>query len=168
MEPAGIIAALALIIFCAAGLVLIPLGMPGTFVILAGACVYNLIHWSMEISLPVLAGLFALAIFGEVVEFVLGVKLARRRGTSRSAVIGAIVGGIAGTFAGIPVPVLGPVIGLFAGVFLGALLVELALRKDPAAAFSSAAGAFYGRLGAVFAKTLTGAAMIVVLFMGVF
>lgn len=168
MEPVGIIAVLTLIIFCAAGLLLIPLGLPGTFVILAGACVYNLIHWSMEASFPVLAALLALAVFGEAAEFILGVRLARSRGTSGPAVIGAIVGGIAGTFAGIPVPVIGPVIGLFAGVFLGALLVELVLRKKPAAAFSSAAGAFYGRLGAVFAKTVTGAAMVVVIFMAVF
>lgn len=168
MELTGIIAIAVLIVFCLAGLILIPLGMPGTFVIIAGAGLYNLIRWSMAISAYLLAILLALALLGEVLEYILGMKLAQRRGTSRPAVIGAIAGGIAGTFAGVPLPVLGPVIGLFAGVFLGAFLVELASKKDMSTAFHSAMSAFYGRLGAVFAKTLIGAAMILILFMGVF
>ncbi|MCF8110331.1 MAG: DUF456 domain-containing protein [Desulfobacteraceae bacterium] len=164
MEITGIIATAVLIIFCLAGFILIPLGMPGTFVIIAGAVLYNLITWSMAISAATLAALLALALVGEILEYILGMKLAQRRGTSRPAVIGAIVGGIVGTFAGIPVPVLGPLIGLFAGVFIGAFLVELVSGKNFSEAFHSAIAAFYGRLGAVFAKTLVGAAMILLLF----
>lgn len=164
MELTGIIATVVLVLFCLAGIVLVPLGMPGTFVILAGAVIYNLIKWSMAVSVAVLAGLLVLALAGEVLEYILGIKLAEKRGTSRPAVIGAIIGGIVGTFAGVPVPVLGSLIGLFAGVFLGAFLVEFIRKNDPAAAFNSATGAFYGRLGAVFAKTLIGVAMIIILF----
>lgn len=168
MELTGIIAIVVLILFCLAGLVLIPLGMPGTFVILAGAGIYNLLRWSMVVSLPILALLLALAVAGEILEYILGIKLSQKRGTSGPAVIGAIVGGIAGTFAGVPVPVIGPVIGLFAGVFLGAFLIEFLLKKELSLAFRSAIGAFYGRLGAVFAKTVAGAAMIVILFLSIF
>ncbi|MFP4193342.1 MAG: DUF456 domain-containing protein [Desulfobacterales bacterium] len=164
MELTGIIALVVLAIFCLAGLVLIPLGMPGTFVILAGAALYNLITWSMSISAAVLAVLLVLALVGEILEYILGVKFAQRRGVSRPAVIGAIAGGIVGTFAGIPVPVAGPLLGLFAGVFIGAFLVELVSEKKISDAFRSAMAAFYGRLGAVFAKTLVGAAMILFLF----
>ncbi|MFW6011261.1 MAG: DUF456 domain-containing protein [Desulfosalsimonas sp.] len=164
MEFTVIIAISVLIIFCLAGLILIPLGMPGTFVILAGAGLYNLITWSMSISAVKLSVLLALALVGEILEYILGMKLAQRRGTSRPAVIGAIAGGIVGTFAGVPVPVLGPVIGLFAGVFIGAFLVELVSEKNFSEAFHSAIAAFYGRIGAVFAKTLVGAAMILLLF----
>lgn len=43
-----------LALFCLCGLALIPLGLPGTFVILAGAALYNLILWSMAVSWAVL------------------------------------------------------------------------------------------------------------------
>ncbi len=168
MGLTAIVALLLLVLFCIAGLVLIPLGMPGTFVIIIGAVVYNLVHWSMAVSLPILVVLLVLALAGELLEYILGMKLAEKRGTSRPAVYGAIIGGIVGTFAGVPVPVLGSVIGLFAGVFAGAFLFELALKKDLSVAFYSAAGAFYGRLGAIFVKLLIGALMIGILFAGIF
>ena len=168
MEFTGIIAVLLLVLFCVAGLVLIPLGMPGTFLIIIGAAVYNLIHWSMAVSLPILGVLLMLAVLAEVLEYILGMKLAEKRGTSRPAVYGAIIGGIVGTFAGVPVPVIGSVIGLFVGVFAGAFVFELVLKKELPAAFYSAMGAFYGRLGAIFVKLLIGALMIGILFAGIF
>lgn len=168
MTVTGVIALVVLILFCVAGLLLIPLGMPGNFVILAGALVYNLLEWSMAVGLVVLGVLLGLAVLGEVLEYVLGMKLAENRGTSRPAVWGAVAGGIVGALVGVPVPVIGSVIGLFVGVCAGALLVELVRGKDLAAAFSSALGAFYGRLGAIFAKMLLGALMIGILFAAVF
>lgn len=157
-----------LILCCFAGIVLVPLGMPGTFVILTGAVFYNLIHGAMMLSATVLVVLLALAVAGEILEYILGVSMATKRGASRRAAFGGIVGGIIGAFAGVPVFLLGPVIGLFAGVFLGAFVVELAVKKDVAASFRSATGAFYGRVGATLVKTLIGITMVVVLCMQVF
>ncbi|MBA2882616.1 hypothetical protein HNR65_002970 [Desulfosalsimonas propionicica] len=168
MEIAGMMALFVLILCCIAGIVLVPLGMPGTFVILAGAVFYNLIQGAMVFSLLVLALLLGLAIVGEVLEYILGVSMATKRGASRRAAFGGIVGGIVGAFAGVPVFLIGPVIGLFAGVFIGAFVVELAVKKDAAASFRSATGAFYGRVGATLVKTLIGITMVVVLCMQVF
>lgn len=168
MELTGIAAAAVLILCSIAGIVLVPLGLPGTFVILAGAVFYNLIHGSMALSINVLAVLLGLAIIGEILEYILGVSMAIKRGASRRAAFGGIIGGIAGAFAGIPVFMIGPVIGLFIGVFAGAFLVELAVKKNAAASFRSAMGAFYGRLGAVLVKTLIGITMVIILWMQAF
>lgn len=168
MEIAGMMALFVLILCCFAGIVLVPLGMPGTFVILAGAVFYNLIHGAMVLSVTVLVMLLALAVVAEILEYILGVSMATKRGASRRAAFGGIVGGIIGAFAGVPVFLLGPVIGLFAGVFIGAFLVELAVKKDAAASFRSATGAFYGRVGATLVKTLIGITMVLVLCMQVF
>lgn len=168
MDPLGIIALVVLALFCLIGLVLTPLGLPGTFVILAGALLYNLIQWSMAISPAMLGILMGIAVIGEVLEYVLSVKLASRRGSSSSAIWGAVIGGIIGAVIGTPVPVIGSLIGLFIGVFLGAFLVELASRKDFAAALNSAIGAFYGRVGAILVKSLLGVVMIITVFVSVF
>lgn len=168
MEPMGILALLVLIAFCLAGLVLTPIGLPGTFVILAGAIVYNLIQWAMALSLLVLGVLLGIALVGEVLEYVLSVKLASRRGASNPAIWGAVIGGIIGAVVGTPLPVVGSVVGLFVGVFLGAFLVELVLQKDAARAMTSATGAFYGRVGAILTKSLLGVVMIILIFAAVF
>ena len=157
----------AAVLFCIIGLMLIPLGLPGTFVIFAGALIYNLIRWSMAISLLQLSLILGLALLGELLEFLLSMKMARDRGASNPAIIGSIVGGIIGAVIGVPVPVVGSLVGLFLGVFLGALGAEFLIRRDFRIALNSAAGAFYGRVGATVAKVIVGMAMIVLIFIGI-
>ncbi|MGM0453256.1 MAG: DUF456 family protein [Thermodesulfobacteriota bacterium] len=166
MDIVTIIAIAVLILFCLAGLVLTPLGMPGNFVILAGALVYDLIVWDMAIGVWRLVVLLGLAVVGEVLEYILSMAAARKRGASNKALFGAIVGGIVGAVIGTPVPVVGSIIGLFLGVFLGAFLLELVARGDAGQAYHAAVGAFYGRVGAIVAKTMVGVAIIGVIFMG--
>jgi len=168
MEAVGIIALIVLALFSMTGLILTPLGMPGNFIIIGGALFHNLILWSMGISGMRLGVALALAVVGEILEFILGVRMARRRGASNRAVIGAIVGGILGAIVGTPVPIIGTIIGLFIGVFLGAFVVEFAAKKDIQMAYSAAMGAFYGRVGAIMVKTLIGVVIVVILFMGAF
>ncbi len=164
MDPLLITAFVLLSVLCLIGLIATPLGLPGTFVILAGAVLFNLVQWKMAISLWVLVLLLALAVSGEILEYWLGVRLAARRGASGAAIAGAIVGGLIGAFAGVPVPVIGSVIGLFLGVFLGALLVELVLQKSLPRAWNAAIGAFYGRAGAILVKSMVGVAMAAAVF----
>ena len=168
MEPMGIIALVVLIAFCLVGLVLTPLGLPGTFIILAGAVAYNLIQWAMALSLSALGVLLGIALIGEVLEYVLSVKLASQRGASNPAIWGAVIGGILGAIVGTPMPIVGSVVGLFIGVFLGAFLVELVVQKDGARALKSAIGAFYGRVGAILTKSLLGVVMIIIIFAAIF
>src|SRR5687768_15502665 len=106
---------LAIVLFAA--LLLIPLGLPGTWVMIAAAMGYGYLAGA-GIGFPTLLLAFALAVVGEVVEFTLAARYTRKYGGSRRAGWGAIVGGIIGAIVGVPVPIIGSVIGAFAGAFL--------------------------------------------------
>ena len=164
----GIIAIAVLILICIIGLLVIPIGMPGTFVIFAGAVIYNLINWSMELSFTILGVLLGAAILGEILEYSVGIRAAKKHGASKPAIIGAVVGGIIGAIIGAPVPIIGSLIGLFIGVFAGAFLLELLTKGSPSKAMNSAIGAFKGRIGAILAKFAIGIGMVVIILMAVF
>lgn len=168
MEAMGLIAAVVLGLFCLAGLILTPLGLPGNFIMIGGALVHNLIVWSMEISWLRLAVALGLAVVGEILEWILSVQVTRKRGASGKAVVGAVIGGIIGAIVGTPVPIIGTVIGLFLGVFLGAFIMEYVEKQDFIRAYHSAVGAFYGRVGAILVKTMIGVVIVIIIFLGVF
>lgn len=146
------------------GLVLIPFGLPGTWVQVAGAGLYGYLTGFETVGWPTILVLLALAVVGEVVEFVLGGKYARKYGGSRRAAWGAILGGFVGALLGTPVPIVGNVIGAFVGAFAGAAILELTTGKDwrnPEwrAAMRVGWGAFVGRLVATAAKSAVGVAI---------
>jgi len=157
---------LGFVLFCC--ILLIPLGLPGTWVMLGAAVAYAaMTHESIGWVSIVIVGV--LAIIGEILEFMLAGRYARRYGGSKRAGWGAMVGGVVGAFAGIPLPIIGSMIGSFLGAFAGALLFEIAggVRAGPAA--KVATGALLGRvtaaalkvgIGFVMAVWILGAAMI--------
>lgn len=141
-------------------LIIIPLGLPGTWVMLGVAVAYTAmthesIHW---VNIAILG---ALAFVAEVLEFMLAGRYARKYGGSRRAGWGAIIGGLVGAFAGIPVPIVGPMIGAFLGAFAGALLFELAGGGRAGAATRVAWGALVGRVVAAALKVGIGVVMAV-------
>ena len=140
----------------AAGLLLIPFGLPGTWVQVLGLAAFA---WATDFrivgAVPIVVVLL-LAVVGEVIEFVLGGRYARRYGGSRRAAWGAIVGGVVGAFVGVPVFLIGSVIGAFVGAFAGAALLELTRSPDARAAMRVGWGAFVGRLVATAAKSALG------------
>lgn len=144
---------LGVVLFCA--LLLVPLGLPGTWVMIAAALGYGYLT-GIEIGLVTLIGVFALAVVGEIIEFTLAARYTRKYGGSRRAGWGAIVGGIIGAIVGVPVPIIGSVIGAFAGAFLGALVAERTRGADTGAATRVATGALLGRAAAVAAKSAIG------------
>ena len=149
---------LAFVLFCC--ILLIPLGLPGTWVMLGVAVAYGaMTHESIGWVTLLVVGV--LAIIGEVLEFMLAGRYARKYGGSRRAGWGAMVGGVVGAFAGIPVPVVGSMIGSFLGAFGGALLFEIAggVRAGPAA--KVATGALLGRVTAAALKVGIGFMMAV-------
>ena len=93
------------------GLILIPFGLPGTWIIAAAALGYSLL-------VPGSVGMFTvicvtvLAVIGEALEWVLTAKYARKYGGSKRASWGAVIGGMIGAFIGIPVPIVGPVLSI--------------------------------------------------------
>ena len=142
-----------------AGLVLIPLGLPGLWVIAGAALVFNPLAGSDRVSTGTVIGVFLLAVAAEVVEFMLAGRFARRYGGSRRAGWGAILGGIVGAIVGVPVPIVGPMLGAFAGSFAGALVAEYTRGTGGGAATRVATGALLGRVAAVAVKSAVGCVM---------
>src|SRR2546426_1021829 len=118
------LATLLLALCCLAGLVLVPLGLPGLWVMVAGVVGYGWLTDFRSVGVTTIALVLGLALVGEIVETWLGFRLARRYGGSSRAGWGALVGGIVGAVVGVPVPIIGSVIAGFIGAFAGAGLFE--------------------------------------------
>jgi len=136
-------------------LFMIPLGLPGTWVMLAAGVGYSLLVPN-SIGMIALIGTTALAVVAEVFEFTLAGKYARKYGGSRRASWGAIIGGTIGAIVGFPVPIIGPIIGAFAGAFLGALVFEYSRGSGAQTATKVATGALIGRVVASALKVAIG------------
>ena len=141
------------------GLVLIPLGLPGTWVIVAAGAAYNYLTGTEAIGTATIVVMLVLAIVAEVIEFGLAARYTKQYGGSRRAGWGAILGGIVGAIVGVPVPVIGSVIGAFVGSFVGALVAEWSRGTATRTATRVATGAFLGRVFATAAKSGIGLAM---------
>lgn len=110
---------------------LIPLGLPGLWVLaaLVGAGV-----WAGEVSIWVLVAAVVLAALTEAAEWFIVHGVNIRYGGSPRAFWGAIIGGFVGVLVGFPVPVVGSIVAGFLGSFLGAALVTYRELEDVAAA----------------------------------
>jgi uncharacterized protein len=127
-------------------LILIVLGLPGLWIMVATAVTYNLVVPGEPIGWVSLVAVGVLALVAELLEFSLAGTYARKYGGSRRAGWGAIIGGIVGAMVGVPVPIVGPVIGAFIGTFVGAAIAELSGGSSAGAATRVAKGAFIGRV----------------------
>jgi uncharacterized protein YqgC (DUF456 family) len=127
-------------------LILIVLGMPGLWIMVASAVTYNLVVPGDPIGWFTLVAVAVLALVAELLEFTMTGRYARKYGGSRRAGWGAIIGSIVGAMVGFPVPIVGPIIGAFVGSFLGALVAELTGGSSPGASTRVATGALIGRV----------------------
>jgi uncharacterized protein len=127
-------------------LILIVLGLPGLWIMVATAVVYDLIVPNDPIGWFTLIAVGVLALAAELLEFSLTGRYARKYGGSRRAGWGAIIGGIVGAIVGVPIPIIGSVIGAFVGSFCGALVAELTQGTAPGDATRVAKGALIGRV----------------------
>jgi hypothetical protein len=130
------------------GIVVIPLGLPGTFVIFADALIYGLITgFRGPMTWPILLILLGLAAISELAEFLLGTFTTVKFGASRWGVLGTLIGGILGAASGSALfPVVGTVLGVLVGAFVGAFILEMIHRSDQSLAARAGTGAFVGRL----------------------
>jgi uncharacterized protein len=138
------------------GLVMIPLGLPGIWLILLAGVAHRLLVSPPTIGWLTLGLLALIAVVAEWLEFSVSGRYTKKYGGSRRAAWSAIAGGLIGAFVGIPVPVIGSVIGAFAGAFLGALLGEYSVEKDHSRATRAATGALIGRAVATALKSVAG------------
>jgi uncharacterized protein YqgC (DUF456 family) len=146
-----------------AGLALVPLGLPGLWIMLGATLVYWMAVPTGDVGLVTLLVASALVIAAEVLEFTVSGRYARKYGGSRRAAWGAVVGGLVGAIVGVPVPVLGSLVGAFAGAFGGALLAELTVaRERRGEPIQVAKGALIGRVVAAALKVGFGLAVVVV------
>jgi uncharacterized protein len=150
-----------LVVASVTGLVLIPLGLPGLWVILLGIVGYGWLTDFQTMGPTFLIVIIALAILGEVFEAWIGFRYAQKYGGSKRAGWGALIGGIIGAIIGVPVPIIGSVIGGFAGAFAGAALFEYTAAKRTAGAVRAGWGAVLGRAAAAALKTAIGLVMVV-------
>ncbi len=154
---AAILLAIALLF----GLLLIPFGLPGTWVMVGAVLAYS--YWGAPSAIGTWVVLVSavLAAIGEILEFTLAGRFAKRYGGSRRAGWGAIIGSIIGAVVGVPVPIVGSLIGAFVGAFAGAWLAEITRAREVGMATRVATGALLGRIAAVAAKVGIGVAIIV-------
>jgi uncharacterized protein len=114
--------AMAAILAMALAIALIPLGWPGTWV-MVGIVAIGAVLGDVSVGVVVLVMLIAGA--AELVEFFIVQQMSGRYGGSSRAFWGAVIGGTVGVFVGVPVPVLGPVIAGFLGSFVGAAIATV-------------------------------------------
>jgi uncharacterized protein YqgC (DUF456 family) len=140
-------------------LILIALGLPGLWVMIASAVVYNILIGETAIGWFTLICVGILAAIAEVIEWTLSGKYARKYGGSRRAAWGAVIGGTLGAILGFPVPIVGPLVGAFAGSFAGALFGELSSGATRRESTRVAWGALVGRVAATAMKMAIGCAI---------
>src|SRR2546425_6765562 len=111
------LAALLLGLCLLAGLVLVTLGLPGLWVMVAGVLGYGWLTDFRSVGVTTIALVLGLALVGEIVETWLGFRLARRYGGASRAGGGGLGGGGVGGGGGVAGAVLGRVVaGVGGGV----------------------------------------------------
>jgi uncharacterized protein YqgC (DUF456 family) len=141
------------------GVCLIPVGLPGTWLIAAAAPAFDWLSGTHRIGVVTIVGVVVLALTAELLDVFLASRAARRYGGSARAAWGAALGGLAGALIGVPIPVEGSIVGALAGVFVGALVAETTMGTRPRGAVRVATGAVIGRVMASVAKVGIGCVM---------
>jgi uncharacterized protein YqgC (DUF456 family) len=161
MEIVGIIF---FVLGLALGLIVIPIGFAGTFIIVVDALIYAWIDRFETLTGPFIGILAAIALAAELVEFLLGAVAAKRYGSSWWGIAGSIVGGIMGAVWGTAVsPIAGTIFGAFLGAFLGAFFLEYLHLRDSTKALNAGWGAFVGTAAGRILKFVAAIAMIVMI-----
>ncbi|HEX9633373.1 MAG TPA: DUF456 domain-containing protein [Gemmatimonadales bacterium] len=147
------------------GLILVPLGLPGLWIMVLGVLGYGWLTEFRTVGAVTIGVVVTLAAVGEIVEAWLGFRITRRYGGSTRAAWGALVGGIVGAVVGVPIPVVGSVIGAFVGSFAGAAAFEYTRSLRMGGATRAGWGAVVGRAAAAAVKVGLG---LVIAVLGLF
>jgi uncharacterized protein len=134
-------------------LLLVPLGVPGLWIMVA---VLGVGVWLGEVGWLLLIVCAAVAAAAELAEWVILDRMNARYGGSRMAFWGAIIGGIVGVFVGMPVPIVGSVLAGFLGSFVGAAAATIYETRHVESAARVGWGTLLGRMWAAGAKVAGG------------
>ena len=144
-------------------LLLIPLGFPGTWMMILVGIAHSRLVPGSGIGTVAIVGCVIIALAAELLDVAVTGRYTRKYGGSARGAWGAIVGGLVGAVVGVPVPVVGSLIGAFVGSFAGALVAEFSRGAAHADAVRAATGAAIGRAAAVALKA--GAACVMAVWM---
>jgi uncharacterized protein YqgC (DUF456 family) len=148
-----------------AGLAMIPLGLPGLWVMVGGILAYGWLTGFRSIGVTTIASVLGIAFLGEVIDNWLGFRYAKRYGGSTRSGWGALLGGLVGAVIGVPIAIIGSVSGAFLGSFIGAALFEYSYSRHTGVAARAGWGAVMGRVAAAAVKIALG---VVIAIIGVF
>jgi uncharacterized protein YqgC (DUF456 family) len=146
------------------GLALDLLGLFGNWIILAAVALAWLITGFDHFGPLALVIMLGLATLGELLEGGAAGFGASRFGGSKGSIVAAIIGCILGAMAGTGIfPVIGTLAGACVGAFLGAALHEyINMERTVRQSAWTGAGAAFGKVLGLLAKTLMGFAMLIV------
>lgn len=139
-------------------LLLVPLGLPGLWIMLI---VLGVGVWAGSVSVLLFIALLALVGLAEFLEWVAVARLGRKYGGTRRTFAGALLGGLLGALVGTPVPIIGSLLGVFAGTMIGASIATWTLVKDSEVALRAGWGALLGRSVAVALKSAAGLVVLI-------
>jgi uncharacterized protein YqgC (DUF456 family) len=146
-----------------AGVLLIPFGVPGQFLVAVAASVFAFLCGGDTLSLRIVFVLFGLAILAELIAGGAGFLGAGKAKGSIWSCVGAVVGGITGAIIGsMLLPFVGSILGVLSGTFFGAYAVEYQRCRQGAQATKVASGALVGRIVGTVAKVSIALVMIVI------
>jgi uncharacterized protein YqgC (DUF456 family) len=160
-----ILAIALLLVLSLAGLAMIPLGLPGLWVMVAAILAYGWLTAFHSVGVLTIALVLGLAFLGEIIENWIGFRYAKRYGGSTRSGWGALIGGLVGAVIGVPVAIIGSVIGAFIGSFAGAALFEYTYSRHAGVATRAGWGAVLGRAAGAAMKIALG---LVIALIGVF
>ena len=171
------------------GLLVIPLGIPGTIVIFVATAIYAFATGFHAISGWGLLFLFLLCIAAEGGDNILSMLLAKRYGASRSSIVWSIIGAFVGGLFGANVSgwlatliLVGTAVGVFsilisalltmlfaiAGAFIAALTCEMRLGRTTQEAIRIAKATVVGRVLGTILKLAIGFLMFTMLMKSMF
>ncbi|UCC72749.1 MAG: DUF456 domain-containing protein [Gemmatimonadota bacterium] len=131
---------LLLIVAFIVGLLLIPFGLPGLWLMVLALIGFAALGGFEQVGWTTLAAVVVLGVVAEAAEAWLGFRFAKRYGGSNRAGWGAILGALVGTVVGMPIPIVGNIVGAFVGAFVGAVV----LQHSPGTEIKETLGAGWG------------------------
>jgi len=157
-----ILAIVLLIALSVIGLAMIPLGLPGLWVMVGGILAYGWLTGFRSVGVIMIAIILGIAFLAEIIDNWLGFHFAKRYGGSTRSGWGALLGGLVGAVIGVPIALIGSVIGAFVGSFIGAALFELSYSRHAGVAAHAGWGAVMGRVAAAAVKIALGIVLAVI------
>jgi uncharacterized protein YqgC (DUF456 family) len=145
-----------------AGLVLIPFGLPGLWLIILALVGYAALGSFEQIGWMTIAAVVVLGVVAEATEAWLGFRFAKRYGGSNRAGWGAFLGGLVGAVVGTPLPVIGNIVGAFVGSYLGAIILARSPDTDIRVTLGAGWGAVLGRASGAAVKIAIALAIAVI------